>query len=82
MNTVKRICNLYQFASVNFLKGYVAHSCYIRLKSFDTFLKVVVEHKDYVTANCIMRMLGDSVAVFHLVYIPGFLNHLLILLLL
>ncbi len=68
MNTVKRICNLYQYASVNFLKGYVAHSCYIRLKSFDTFLKVVVEHKDYVTANCILRMLGDCVAVFHLVY--------------
>ena len=68
MNTVKRICQLYEYAPVSFLKGYVAHSCYIRLKSFDTFLKVVVEHKDYVTANCIMRMLGDSVAVFHLVY--------------
>lgn len=68
MNTVQRICKLYQFAPVNFLKGYVAHSCYIRLKSFDTFLKVVVEHKDYVTANCILRMLGDCVAVFHLVY--------------
>lgn len=68
MNTVKRICQLYQYAPVYFLKGYVAHSCYIRLRSFDTFLKVVVEHKDYVTANCIMRMLGDSVAVFHLVY--------------
>lgn len=68
MNTVQRICKLYQYASVNNLKGYVAHSCYIRLKSFDTFLKVVVEHKDYVTANCILRMLGDCVSVFHLVY--------------
>lgn len=68
MNTVKRICNLYKRASVKDLKGYVAHFCYLRLKSFDTFLKVLVEHRDYVTANCIMRMLGDSVAVFHLVY--------------
>lgn len=68
MNTVQRICKLYQFASVNDLKGYVAHFCYIRLKSFDTFLKVVVNNKDYVTANCILRMLGDSVSVFHLVY--------------
>ena len=39
MNTVQRICKLYHFASVNDLKGYVAHFCYIRLKSFDTFLK-------------------------------------------
>lgn len=68
MNTIQRICKLYNNASVSFLKGYVAHFCYIRLKSFDTFLKVVIEHKDYVTANCIMRMLGDSVAIFHLVY--------------
>lgn len=68
MNTIQRICQLYNNASVSFIKGYVAHFCYIRLRSFDTFLKVVVDHKDYVTANCIMRMLGDSVAVFHLVY--------------
>lgn len=68
MNTVKRICNLYQYASVYDLKGYVAHFCYIRLKSFDTFIKVVVKNKDYVTANSILRMLGDCVAVFHLVY--------------
>lgn len=68
MNTIQRICKLYNNASVSFLKGYVAHFCYIRLKSFDTFLKVVIEHRDYVTANCIMRMLGDSVAIFHLVY--------------
>lgn len=68
MNTVKRICELYQYASVYDLKGYVAHFCYIRLKSFDTFIKVVVKNKDYVTANSILRMLGDCVAVFHLVY--------------
>ena len=68
MNSVKKICELYPYASVQYIKGYAAHFCYIRLKSFDTFLKVVVEHKDYVTANCIMRMLGDSVAVFHLIY--------------
>ena len=68
MNSVKKICELYPYASVQYIKGYAAHFCYIRLKSFDTFLKVAVEHKDYVTANCIMRMLGDSVAVFHLIY--------------
>lgn len=75
MNTVKRICNLYKCASVKDLKGYVAHFCYLRLKSFDTFLRVLVEHRDYVTANCIMRMLGDSVAVFHLVYMEPDLNY-------
>ena len=68
MNTVKRICELYHYASVQHLDGYVAHFCYIRLKSFDTFLKVLVKHKDYVTANCIMRMLGDCVSVFRLIY--------------
>ena len=68
MNTVKRLTSLYQYASVQYLKGYVAHFCYLRLKSFDTLIKVVVEHKDYVSANCILRMLGDSVAVFRLIY--------------
>lgn len=67
-NTVKRITNLYRFASVQDLKGYVAHFCYLRLKSFDTLLKVLIQHKDYVTANCILRMLGDCVAVFRLIY--------------
>ena len=68
MNTVKRLTSLYQYASVQYLKGYVAHFCYLRLKSFDTLIKVVVEHKDYVSANCLLRMLGDSVAVFRLIY--------------
>lgn len=68
MNTVKRITALYPNASVQNLKGYVAHFCYLRLKSFDTFIKVVWEHKDYVSANCLLRMLGDNVAVFHLIY--------------
>lgn len=68
MNLVKRVCELHQFASVQYLKGYVAHLCYLRLKSFDTFIKVVIEHKDYVSANCLLRMLGDSVAIFKLIY--------------
>lgn len=68
MNTVKRITNLYRNASVQDLNGYVAHFCYLRLISFDTFIKVVWEHKDYVSANCLLRMLGDSVAVFRLIY--------------
>ena len=68
MNTVKRLTSLYKSAPVQNLKGYVAHFCYLRLKSFDTLIKVVVEHKDYVSANCLLRMLGDSVAVFRLIY--------------
>ena len=68
MNTVKRITSLYRYASVNYLKGYVAHFCYLRLRSFDTFIKVVWEHKDYVSAICLLRMLGDCVAVFRLIY--------------
>lgn len=68
MNTVKRLTSLYQYASVQYLKGYVAHFCYLRLKAFDTLIKVVVEHKDYLSSNCLLRMLGDSVAVFRLIY--------------
>lgn len=67
-NTVKRICDLYHYASVLNLKGYAAHFCYLRLKSFDTLVKVVLNHKDYLSSNCILRMLGDSVAVFNLIY--------------
>ena len=68
MNMVKRITNLYQNASVLDIKGYVAHFCYLRLKAFDTLIKVVVEHKDYLSSNCLLRMLGDNVAVFRLIY--------------
>ena len=69
MNSVDIICDLCNnYAPVNWLKGYVAHFCYVRLKSFDTFIKVAVEHKDHVSACCLLRMLGDSVAVFRLVY--------------
>ena len=56
MNTVQRVCKLYPCASVKYPKGYVAHACYIRLKSFDTFLKVVVEHRDYVTSSLNRRL--------------------------
>ena len=68
MNMVKRLTSLYHYASVRYLKDYVAHFCYLRLISFDTLIKVVVEHKDYISANCLLRMLGDSVAVFRLIY--------------
>ena len=68
MNTVKRLTNLYNYANVQFLKGYVAHFCYLRLMSFDTLIKVVLNNKDYLSSNCILRMLGDSVAVFRLIY--------------
>ena len=68
MNTVKRVCDRYHYASVWDLNGYAAHFCYRRLKSFDTLAKVALEHKDFISACCILRMLGDSVAVFHLIY--------------
>ena len=68
MNTVKRVCARYNNASVWDLNGYAAHFCYRRLKAFDTLAKVVLEHEDYISAGCILRMLGDSVAVFHLIY--------------
>ena len=68
MNTVKRVCFRYNNASVWDLNGYAAHFCYVRLKSFDTLLKVAVEHKDFISSSCILRMLGDSVVVFHLIY--------------
>ena len=68
MGIIKVVCRFYNYANVGFLKGYVAHFCYVRLKSFDTLLKVVEEHNDCVTANCILRMLADCVAVFQLIY--------------
>ena len=68
MNTVKRVCYHYNNASVWNLNGYAANFCDIRLKSFDTLTKVVLEHNDFISAGCILRMLGDSVAVFHLIY--------------
>lgn len=71
MNTVKRVCEHYNNASVHDLNGYAAHFCYRRLVSFDTLIKVVLEHNDVLSANCLLRMLGDSVAVFHLIYMEN-----------
>lgn len=68
LNTVERVCARYNNASVWDLNGYAAHFCYLRLKSFDTLLKVVKEQNDFISASCLLRMLGDSVAVFHLIY--------------
>lgn len=68
MNTVKKVCARYNNASVWDLNGYAAHFCYLRLKSFDTLLKIVKEQNDFISASCLLRMLGDSVAVFHLIY--------------
>lgn len=68
MNTVQRICQLYNYSSVLDMRGYVAYFCNRRLKAFDTLYKVVTIHRDYISANCILRMLGDSVAIFNLIY--------------
>lgn len=71
MNTVKRVCSIYNNASVHDLNGYASHFLYRRLKAFDTLIKVVEVHKDYLSSNCILRMLGDSVAVFNLIYMES-----------
>ncbi len=67
-NLVGRVRTLYPSVSVSDLKSYAAYYCYVRLVSFDTLKKVLVVLKDYVTANCILRMLGDCVANFRLIY--------------
>ena len=69
MAIVRVVCRLHNYANVGYLKGYVAHFCYIRFKSFDTLLKVVEMHHDHVSANCILRMLADCMAVFRLIYL-------------
>ena len=71
MGIVRVICRLHNYANVGYLKGYVAHFCYIRHKSFDTLLKVVEMHHDHVSANCLLRMLADCMAVFRLVYLES-----------
>ncbi len=71
MNTVKRVAERYCCASVHDLNGYVAHFCYRRLKAFDTLIKVVVKQNDYLSSACLLRMLGDSVAVFNLIYMEA-----------
>ena len=71
MNTVKRVAERYCCASVHDLNGYVAHFCYRRLKAFDTLIKVVVKQNDYLSSACLLRMLGDSVAVFNQIYMEA-----------
>lgn len=68
MNTVKKVTELYRNASVHDLNGYAAHFCYRRFRVFDTLMKIVIDQKDYLSSACLLRMLGDSVAVFYLVY--------------
>lgn len=71
MGIVKVVCHLHNYANVGYLKGYVAHFCYIRWKSFDTLIKVIEMHHDHVSANCLLRMLADCMAVFRLVYLES-----------
>jgi len=68
-NLVNRVRTLYPKVSVMDIKAYAAYYCYVRLVSFDTLKKVLLVLKDYVTANCILRMLGDCVANFRLIYL-------------
>ena len=63
-----RVRTLYPKVSVMDIKAYAAYYCYVRLVSFDTLKKVLLVLKDYVSANCILRMLGDCVATFCLIY--------------
>lgn len=67
-NLVGRVRALYPSVSVSDIKAYAAYYCYVRLVSFDTLKKVLIVLKDYVSANCILRMLGDCVANFRLIY--------------
>lgn len=67
-NLVGRVRTLYPSVSVMDIKAYAAYYCFVRLVSFDTLKKVLILLKDYVTANCILRMLGDCVAIFRLIY--------------
>ena len=80
MNSVLKIKQRYsdRYSDVFSIKGYAAHFCMIRLQSFLTFINVVLRNKDYVSANCLLRMLGDSVAVFKLVYMEPDLNYRII----
>lgn len=59
----------YPFSPINNWKGYLVQRLSLMLQIYRTFSKVLLEDKDYITTNTILRMMVDNLAIIKFIYV-------------
>lgn len=58
----------YPTSSIDNWKGYLVQRVSLMLQSYQTFSQVLLQDKDYITANSILRMMADNLAITKFIY--------------
>lgn len=56
-------------SSIDDWQGYLVQRLSLMLQTYGTFSKVLLEDKDYITANTILRMMVDNLAITKFIYV-------------
>ena len=59
----------YPTCSIDNWKGYLVQRVSLMLQNYLTFSQVLLQDKDYITANSILRMMADNLAVTKFIYV-------------
>lgn len=59
----------YPTSSIDNWKGYLVQRVSLMLQSYLTFSQVLFQDKDYITANTILRMIADNLAITKFIYV-------------
>lgn len=59
----------YPTRSIDNWKGYLVQRVSLMLQSYKTFSQVLLQDKDYITANSILRMMADNLAITKFIYV-------------
>ena len=59
----------YPKSSIDDWKGYLVQRLSSMLQSYHTFTRVLLEENDYITANTILRMMADNLAITKFIYV-------------
>lgn len=59
----------YPDSSIDNWKGYLVQRLSLMLQSYQTFSQVLLQDKDYITANSVLRMMADNLAITKFIYL-------------
>ena len=59
----------YSTSSIDNWKGYLVQRLSLMLQSYQTFSQLLLQNKDFITANSILRMLADNLAITKFIYV-------------
>ena len=59
----------YPSSSIDDWQGYLVQRLSLSLQSYHTFTRVLLEEEDYITANTILRMMADNLAITKFIYV-------------